>query len=95
MRFFRSPWELPKEVRSQDVFQGLSAILHIQEQMMAAIDDLTAAVTAAVSKIEALEAQLAAVPPSNGVTDTQLEGLASQLNAALNAPVAPATPTAS
>lgn len=58
---------------------------------MAAIDDLTAAVTAAVNEMNVLAAKVVdltnqlATAQGNGVTDTQLEGLASQLSTATNA----------
>lgn len=74
---------------------------------MAAIDDLTAAVTAAVNEMNVLAAKVTdltnqlANATGNGVTDTQLEGLASQLTTATNAALgaqgapaaAPAEPT--
>lgn len=90
MHYPRSPRELPREVLANDVFTGLRTIIEFQEYIMAAIDDLTAAVTAATASmgsaldaINALRQQLA--NDGNGVTDTQLEGLASQLSSSTDA----------
>lgn len=96
MRYYRAANEFPRECATNDVFSGLMAIIQIQEQIMAAIDDLTKAVADAVTAINDLRTQLANVPPpGNGVTDAQLEGLASQLEAAVTpAPAAPAPETA-
>ena len=90
--------EFNREIATNDVFTSLKTILETQEFLMSAIDDLSAAVTAAVAAIQSLEIQLAAAKAAagNGVTDTQLEGLASQLNAATAttqpAPTAPTEP---
>jgi len=102
MHYHKSASELPREIASNDVFRGLQAVIQLQEYMMAAIDDLTAAVGAAVAEIQSLSAALAVAKAAGAgaATDTQLEGLASQLNAAVAAqqppaPTAPATPAAS
>ena len=88
--------EFNREIATNDVFTSLKTILETQELIMSAIDDLSAAVTAAVSAIQLLETQLAAAKAAagNGVTDTQLEGLASQLNAATATTQPPPAPTA-
>ena len=87
MRYPRSPGELPREVLANDVFMGLRAIIDLQEYIMAAIDDLNAAVSGAVAAIGAavttitqLQQQIA--DQAGAPTSDQLEVLAAQLNAA-------------
>jgi histone H3/H4 len=93
MEYHKSPTELPKELPSLDVFRGLQALIQLVEFQMAAIDDLTTAVNAAIAEIQSLASQLAAAKAAGAgaATDTQLEGLASQLNAAVTA-ATPAQP---
>ena len=93
--------EQPKELLAGNVFGMQAEILHRLEGMMSALTDLQAAVSAAVAKIQALEAQIASTPAPGSVSDADAETLATDLNNAVNPPAAapaaepaPATPAA-
>lgn len=101
MRYTKSPREFPREIFTNDVFSALAAIIRQQEYMMAAIDDLTTAVTNAVAALTAAHTTIQSLQAQLGTpvaTEDQLEGLASQLNAGIQvfsgsaAQVAAATP---
>lgn len=90
----KSAQEFRREVPAIEVFTALRLVIEIQEATMAAIDDLTAAVNAAVAEIATLRGQVGA---TSSVSDAAAETLAGELNAAVTpapAPVPTPTPAA-
>lgn len=97
--------DLPREIRADDVYGMLAAVFQLGEEIMSALDDLTAQVaanttaeTSAVMLIQGLADQLkAAIAAGPGANDPALVDLTTKLHAsadALGAAIVANTPAA-
>ena len=78
------------------IFRNTENIMAAQDDMTAAIGGLTTAVTASNAKIDALVSQLAAGAKASGMDDATVEGFVSQITgvtAGINAELAKVAPT--